>query len=139
MRLKQFIEKTHIDEKLARAVVRQFGGFESFQESAEDVANHGIDGGFGGFIYYTDTVKFFRNNRTEICGFAENMASDLGEDMLAMIGGFGCLKDSELSASEIGKAIFGNDGDMCDQIQNAMAWFAGEEVCRSYCDIAECE
>jgi hypothetical protein len=40
---------------LIHAVVSRIG-----KESIEDVINHGIDGGFRGFIYYTDTVKFGR-------------------------------------------------------------------------------
>ena len=70
--LKQLIEKSgHIDPKLIRAVVNQFGGWESFKESAEDVTNHGIDGGYGGFVYYNETCAFFKRNRGAIMELAE--------------------------------------------------------------------
>ena len=42
--LKSLVEKSHINEKLIRAVVRQIGGWESFTQSAPDITNHGIDG-----------------------------------------------------------------------------------------------
>ena len=44
--LKEFTEKSHINESLVRAVVRQSGGWEDFKEKALDVANHGAYAGF---------------------------------------------------------------------------------------------
>lgn len=39
--LKAFIEASHINATLIRAVVRQAGGWESFVEDAENICNHG--------------------------------------------------------------------------------------------------
>lgn len=44
--IKQFCEYSSIDVGLIRAVIRQSGGWQSFQESAPDISNHGIAGGF---------------------------------------------------------------------------------------------
>ena len=132
---KQFIAQSHLDPKLIRAVVRQMGGWSCFTESAPDVARHGIDVGFHGFIYYVDTCAFFRKNRAVIMDALSTLAQDLGEDMLTLIAGFGCLKNMRLTQSEIARAIYQSKGELCDQIQNALAWFAAEEVTRSFDDL----
>ena len=49
-RLNSFIE-FNIDADLIRAVIRQSGGWLSFQEMAQDIYNHGISGGFNGWIF----------------------------------------------------------------------------------------
>lgn len=137
MKMKQFIEATHIPAALVRAVSRQIGGWESFTNCAEDIQDNGADGGFCGFIYYRDTLAFFRRNRKAIMEMAEQMADDLGEGMLKMIAGFNCLRSDELTEDAIAKALYASKGDDMTSIQNAMAWFALEEVARSYCNCKE--
>lgn len=100
-------------------------------DSVRDINNHGIGGGFGGFVYYTDTIAFWKKYRKYILKLAEDMAGSLGEDMFAMIRGFNCL-GKDYSIDEIAKAIYTGKGEMADQILNAMAWFAAEEVCRMF-------
>lgn len=121
-------------KRLINAVIDRVG-----LDSVEDINNHGINGGFGGFIYYTDTVKFFKTYRKDILAMAEDMANDLGEDMLSMVGGFNCLSSGgwqnrkpDFTPTEIGQAIFNGTGDGSQMVQNAMAWFAAEEVCRMF-------
>lgn len=134
--LKSFVEKSHIEEKLVRAVVRQIGGWENFTNSAPDITNHGIDGGFGGFIYTAETVKFAKQNLPEIMELAKNMANDIGSgDKYNMIAGFNCLKDYE--NLDAGEAIYNKKSEDHDTVLNALAWFAGEEVARSYVDMTE--
>ena len=121
---------------LINAVINRIG-----MKSVEDVNNHGIDGGFHGFIYYTDTVRFYRRHRKDILRMAQEMASDIGEDMLQMIGGFNCLKYYVHGAGKwtdhegqeaVGKTVYG--GKVDDVVANALAWFAAEEVCRMFED-----
>lgn len=131
--LKKFIAESHIDAKLVRAVVRQIGGWESFTEKVQDVYRHGADGGFSGFIYYCDTVPFAKKNRKEIVELAKNIADDLGEGVFKMIAGFRCLS-SDYSEGEIAEAIYNSKSENHTQVLNALAWFALEEVCRSYVD-----
>ena len=111
---------------LIRAVVSRIG-----KDSIQDVNNHGIDGGFGGFIYYTETMAFFRKHRAIILKMAEEMAEQLGENILSMIHGFRCIGE-DYSTAEIAKAIYTGKGDCVDVVYNAMAWFAAEEVCRMF-------
>ena len=119
--------------KLIAAVVKQLGGIQSFKESAPDIANYGIDGGFHGFVYYSDTVTFWRKNKDAITKELNDMADSLGENPLDMIKGFRCL-NAEYSADEIGQALYGRYNSDLDIIYNALAWFAAEEVARQYVD-----
>lgn len=143
--MKQLIDNSNIPAKLIRSTITQFGGWDSFRECAQDVTNHGIDGGFHGFIYYVDTTKFFRKNRNMIMELATEQATGFGDrGALEMIRNFNCLIDKrtrkpDFSADEIARAIYQSKGDCVDIIQNALAWYAGEEVARAYCDLLDQE
>jgi hypothetical protein len=115
--------------KLAQAVVDQMGGEEAFLSSWEDIINHGISGGFSGFIYYSETSEFVFKNIKEIRELAKQQADDFGMGMLEMIKGFNCL-NGDYSEDEIGECLWG-DGD-CSQILNALAWYAAEETCHQF-------
>lgn len=125
-------KRSGISETLIRAVIRKTG-----RENLSDIARHGVDGGFAGFTYYTDTVKFFKSHRTAIMELAEEMASQLGEDCIEMIRNFRCLQSHgkpTCTATEIAEALYRGKGEMATQVQNAMAWFAAEEVARAFDD-----
>jgi hypothetical protein len=111
--------------RLTRAVLRRVD-----RDSLEDVCRHGASGGVSGFTYYTETLAFYKSHKADILAMAQNMADDMGEEMLAMVAGFNCLKDDKLSATEIGEALFSGRGDAAQSVRNAMAWFALEEVAR---------
>jgi hypothetical protein len=136
--LKTFVENSYIPAKLIRAVIRQMGGWESFKESAPDIASHGIDGGFNGFIYNHETENFARRNRKEISQLASQHADDFGLGVNEMIRGFRCFKGDKLSDDEIGLALYaGKQGEDSPAILNGLAWYAGEEVARAYCDATQ--
>ena len=121
--------------KLVRAVVRQLGGTEKMK----DIANHGIDGGFGGFIYYTETFEFYKKNRTEINTLAESMAEEYGIDPVSFVAGINCLRPADnLTKRAIMRCLGGGrlptNDDNIDTVANALAWFAGEEVARGFCN-----
>lgn len=134
--LASLIESTNVPASLVRAVVRQMGGWNSFKESAPDITRHGIDGGFHGFIYNRDTEAFAKRNRADIAKMAEMQAEDFGTSVTEMIQGFGCFRNgSKPTDSEIGMALYaGKEKEDSLSILNALAWYAGEEVSRAYCD-----
>lgn len=132
--IKGFAEKSNIDASLVRAVIRQIGGWQKFKDRAPDVTNCGANRGFSGFVYYRDTVPFFKRNKTAIMSLAKDMASDLGQDVYEMIAGFNCLKTDSGTVAE---AIHNPRTDDPEQVRNALAWFALEEVARAYCDALE--
>ena len=49
-------------------------------EDFKQISKHGIDGGFNGFIYYSDTIKFFDRNEELITDFLNEEADNLGVD-----------------------------------------------------------
>ena len=133
--LKNFIEYSSIDAELIRAVIRQSGGWQSFQESAPDIANHGITSGFSGWIYYKDTCQFYEKNQSTIVKLVEYQSDEFGyQSAQDMIKGFRCL---DATLSEIGYTLYGNKRQHDATIANALAWFAAEEVARSFVDWIE--
>jgi hypothetical protein len=45
------------------------GGIESLKELSSQLvtcAKHGADGGFPGFTYHSDTIRFFKHNRKDL-------------------------------------------------------------------------
>lgn len=133
--LKEFCAASNISEALIRATVRQFGGWESFKECASNVANHGISGGFHGFIYYADTVKFAKRNKSDILELCRGMASEIGcSGAVSLIASFNGMKGE--TEEDIAEGLYNPRSDNQQTVFNALAWFAGEEVCQSYCDLS---
>jgi hypothetical protein len=126
--LKQVLLDNSEYKTLINAIIKRIG-----VRNVSDVINHGIDGGFNGFIHTADTTHFFRRHKSQIMQLARNLSDDMGEDLLSMIQNFNCL-GKDFSMAEIAETIFANSGTDAQQIQNAMAWFAAEEVCRMFED-----
>ena len=118
--LEGLVKSTNIPESLVRAVVKQMGGWESFKESASDICRGGIDGGFHGFIYYSDTLSFAKRNRKEILEMASEQARNFGMGLVEMIQGFGCFRHSKPTETEIVEGLAGRGADT--QVPNALAW-----------------
>ena len=135
--IQKMIDNSNIPARLIRAVIRQSGGFESFKEMAPDITNHGVDGGFHGWVYYVDTIKFWKNNRKEIMATAEEQAKDFGQGTLEMIQGFGVFRNDPISQDDLAKVLYTGKGDDATIVQNVMAWYAAEEVARLYNDLLE--
>jgi hypothetical protein len=133
LKTSQVIENGYIPAPLVRAVIRQLGG----KESLPDICRGGIDGGFHGFIYYTDTVAFFKRNRAHIRQLVERTAEDFGDRPMQVVAGFNCLRDMDPAEREaaIARCLYGGRTTDADtQVANALAWFAGEEVARAFCE-----
>jgi hypothetical protein len=61
---------------------------------------------------------------------ATQQADDFGVGLVEMIKGFRCMKDA--TESEIVEGLAGKTDQT--QVPNGLAWYAGEEVARAYCD-----
>jgi len=122
-----------MNEALRKAVIEQLG-YEGLDEECKDdlkqVAEHGAAGGYGKFAYYSETVKFFNDNRNELLELLKEKSEEFGEcGMIGMVRSFNCLNDN-YSEDEIGEVLFDtaceNDAEV--QVKNAMAWFALEDL-----------
>ena len=56
--------------------------------------------------------------------------------MLEMIKGFRCLNNA-YSEDEIGECLWGEGNEDSDQIMNALAWYAVEEICHEFSNSKE--
>ena len=43
---------------------------------AQDIYNHGISGGFNGWIYYNETCQFYAKNQSSIVKLVEYLSED---------------------------------------------------------------
>jgi hypothetical protein len=129
--LKNFIKNSSIDANLIRAVIRQSGGWQSFQESASDIANHGIIGGFSGWVYYNETCAFYAKNQGAIVALVEHWANEALASAIDYVAGFNCFGADKPS---IGKTLYGNKRQHDTQVADALAWFAAECVAIAYND-----
>jgi len=116
--------------KLTRAVINQIGD----RDSLADVARHGAAGGFCGFTYYKDTSEFYRKNREEIKKLLGETSENYGEGLFSMVCNFACLRDLKVTENQVAAVLFGKQGESNEgdemQIENALAWFALEEIAR---------
>ncbi len=112
---------------LRKAVINQLGGLEIFKQSFKDIAQYGGDGVFHGFIYYTETTAFFKQNRRSILAHLDAICFDLGEDRISVLKSWRCL--NHLTSDEIARGLYeGGKSEEVTQVQNALAFFALEEV-----------
>lgn len=128
----QVIRENPSYKSLINAVTSRVG-----LESIEDINRHGISGGFGGFIYYSDTVAFYKRYRALINRMTLEMASEFGEQPIDFVASFRCVNDDDENRQDIGICLYGGNlsklSDDC-HVPNALAWFAAETVCRMFED-----
>lgn len=137
IKMSDFLKAANADPKLVGAVIRQLGGWDNFQECANDVANHGIEGGYCGFIYYDETVAFTKKHKKIILENVKQFADDVGESFQKVIAGFNCLKNSGITENDVIVALISPrscDDFVLQQVYNALAWYAGETVAHEYVD-----
>ena len=127
--LSQVIKDNSDYKTLINAVINNIG-----LDAVEDVVNHGIDGGYSGFIYYSETHAFAMKYRKLIVKMLEEMADSLGEEVVSMVSGFGVFRNSPMDNEDRKELYKYLGGGRCEQstITNLMAWFAAEEVCRMF-------
>jgi hypothetical protein len=109
--------------------------FNQLSAELESCAEHGADCGFTGFSYYSETIPFFTFNRQDIAIHMENMAVELGTDIISMVQGFGVFRHGKKPiAGEIGKALYDSSETWADlsNLYNVFAWYALEEVSRTW-------
>lgn len=116
---------------LINAVISRIG-----LDSVQDVNSGGIDGGFGGFVYNSDTHAFSMRYRKMIVRLLEETAEQLNQEVVEMVAGFGAFRRAPMDKEdrkELYQYLGGGKPKQCP-ITNLMAWFAAEEVCRMFED-----
>jgi len=114
-----------------------WGTEEDFKELSGillNCSNHGANVGFSGFIYYSDTIPFYKKHRHDIVSHMEQTAAELGTDIISMVQSFGVFHNSQKpTPSEIGKALWGSfhKQDLAT-LYNVFAWYALEEISHAW-------
>ena len=126
---KQVLQDNADYKTLINAVINRIG-----LDSVRDVNSHGIDGGYSGFIYYSDTHAFAMRYRKLIVKLLEEQAYNMGEEVVSMVNNFGVFRNSAMDNEDRKDLYKYLGGGKCEQstITNLMAWFAAEEVCRMF-------
>jgi len=116
-----------MDTKLENAIFDQTGADDrtEFLQILRDVAQHGADGGFSGFIYYTETRAFYLENRALILEQLRDDADSMGADsVIGLVASFRCAAD--FSEDEIGRTLYAGADDIDGMLANCLAWYALE-------------
>jgi hypothetical protein len=127
-----------MNQSLIDAVIAQLNcDDDELNSTMSDIANHGADAGFSGFISYYETCQFARDNMAAIYRQIKDDAADFGVDPLEMVAGFNCLH-GEFPAYEIASVIHDDIDDATrndgadTSILNALAWYALESAAHSF-------
>ena len=140
MNIETYKEKGNLDYRLINAVLDQLSIEDDGGGTLEDIANHGIDGGFTGFIYYSETMQFYADNQGLIRDQLKEEAESLrfwcngSGSIVSMVMSFNCI-DEETTEDEVGETLYSLNHDT--QVANCLAWYAAETVARDYMDIKE--
>lgn len=126
--------------ELMQAVIEQLGGEEEFLESYNDIINHGMAGGFSGFIYYTETVDFFNDNFEMINQGLVDYAECIGQNsVIALLTSNEAMKkDLDISDDEIAEAYYapkvGAGESSCERVQlcNWISWSMATDTAVAY-------
>ena len=126
---KQVLADNSEFKTLINAVVNRVG-----LDSIESINSYGINAGFSGFIYYSDTHSFAMRHRKQILELCKYMVDAIGyKNIHDMVMQFNCVSNDPENYEDLCKYITGAKLESCT-ITNAMAWFAAEEVCRMFED-----
>ena len=128
-----------MNQSLIDAVIAQLNcDDDEVNSTMSDIASHGADAGFSGFISYYETCQFARANMAAIYGQIKDDAADFGYvGPLEMIASFNCLH-GEFPAYEIASVIHDDIDDATrndgadTSILNALAWYALESAAHSF-------
>ena len=131
MKTKKLVLEENKDYRaLVNAVISRVG-----LESVSDVNNHGTNGGYGGFIYYSETHAFAMRYRRFIIPMLEDEAKQKGyANAVELVVSFDSMKimDSD-DYKDLYRYLGGGRLEQCS-VTNALAWYAAETVCRWFED-----
>jgi len=135
-------------ERTVRNVITNLGfplegsydGLKELSGILVNCAEHGANIGIIGFIYYYETISFFKKNRAAIVSHIERTAAEFGTDIFSMVQDFGVFRNSEKpTPTEIGKALWDTHTTHKEltSLYNVFSWYALEEVARTWYNYLE--
>lgn len=131
----QFISEHEEHEDIIKAVYNQLGcdDFEEFETHCDDCLTPGgcgANAGFTGFIYYTETTQFYKDNREQILKVLTDLSEGIGDrSILDTVLGFNSLDGNDWETVRAAAlTIWGNDDQVDQYVADSLAKFAFEEV-----------
>lgn len=122
---------------LKKAVLAQIGITQKeFKNCASDYRN--AQNGISGFVYYSDTHKFSLQNQSDILELLDEMADNMGEDVVEMVNSFGVFRPNGMKKDEktdLYKFLVGNKNESdyeTNSVLNVMAWLCVEELANEF-------
>lgn len=135
LKLATIIESTNIAPSLVRGIVKWHGGWEEFKAISEDLAAYGANTGQS-FVWYTDSVKFFKNHAPELKTWLDEIATDLYSTTIAeMMAKWTLLRG--YTEHEINTALYSGKGDARDSVFDVVVKAVTEEIARLVVDATE--
>lgn len=139
------------NDKLAQAVFKQLGGENNVTDMLEvidtlkDIAKHGIQDGYNGFIYTADSCEFFDKNKVEILNLIANDAQDFDINELEMINNFPAIKNSgepitlQFFYEAMKNKGTGNEDNSYEYIdlKNSLSLYVANRVASNYTDLID--
>ena len=132
----QFLKENSYLAPIAKAVIKQMGGASSYTLAELSQVRNAEDG-YSGFIYYSDTVAFWKRVRKIAVPYMEEEAQQLGEhSALDMVRNFGYFtrQGNEPDNREIALALYGSMRDIDTFIPNLLSWYCLETVANQFSD-----
>ena len=139
------------NDKLAQAVFKQLGGENNVTDMLEiidtlkDIAKHGIQDGYNGFIYTEDSCNFFDKNKVEILNLIANDAQGFDINELEMINNFPTIKNSgepitlQFFYEAMKNKGTGNEDNSYEYIdlKNSLSLYVANRVASNYTDLID--
>ena len=124
----RFIRENEFISSIAKAVIKQMGGADSY--TLQELYNvRDASYGYSGFIYYSDTVAFWKKVRRHAVPFMENEANELdARSALDMVKSFNYCQRYEVENRDIAIALYGRLADADTSICNLLSWYCLETV-----------
>lgn len=121
-----------METKLMNAVLKQIGvSKKEFTQNVRDYQN--AQNGVSGFIYYSDTHKFALKNQSLINELLEQIADDMGIEVVEMVKGLGVFRNGmdKDELKDLYKFLGGNKKESAyetNSVLNVLAWLCVEQL-----------
>jgi len=93
-----------------------------------------------GFFYFDETISFFKKNRADIVNQMENLAEEIGTDIISMVQNFNTFRNKEKpTVSQVGKALWDKSKtyDELTELYNIFALYTLEEISHTWANYIE--
>lgn len=100
---------------------------EEILHKCKDIVVHGIESGFGSFIYYSDTVKFYKDNEEEILKHLKELTSSMANDEDEDTSLITCLYNDEICRIYLEEMLLGDPS----RLYNNFTWIYVTDIVSS--------